>query len=53
MKLDKYKIDRKLQRQTAIREGFYDGRFQEKIVEDKKKQENKNLCRNKQNYFEE
>jgi hypothetical protein len=53
MKIDKYKIYRKLQRQTAMEAGFFDGRFQEKIVEDKRKQENKNHCRNKQNYFNE
>jgi hypothetical protein len=39
------KISSKLNRQEAIRQGFYDGRFRNRKIEDKKKDLNKRWCR--------
>jgi hypothetical protein len=36
-----------LQRNQAIRDGFYDGRFKEKRIKDKKKEEDKFKARRK------
>ena len=50
MKKDKnssMNIAKKLQRKLAIQAGFYDGRFKEKIVKDKKKEESKTKARKK------
>lgn len=35
------KLQNKINRQNAIEQGFYDGRFRNKIVPNKKKKENK------------
>ncbi len=40
-------IAKKLQRKLAIQAGFYDGRFKEKVVKDKKKEESKRKARKK------
>ncbi len=37
----------KLQRKLALQQGFYDGRFKEKVVKDKKKEEERRLARKK------
>jgi hypothetical protein len=37
----------KLQRKLALQQGFYDGRFKEKVVKDKKKESEKKLARKK------
>ena len=37
----------KLQRKLAVMQGFYDGRFKEKVVKDKKKESEKKLARKK------
>lgn len=34
-----------IKRKEQIQAGAYDGRFRHKVVEDKKKKENKNRCR--------
>ena len=50
MKKDKnssFNIAKKLQRKLAIQAGFYDGRYKEKIVTDKKKEESKRKARKK------
>ena len=50
MKKDKnssMNIAKKLQRKLAIQAGFYDGRFKEKVVKDKKKEESKTKARKK------
>jgi hypothetical protein len=38
---------KRLQRKLAIQQGFYDGRFKEKIVKDKKKEFSKKMARKK------
>ena len=40
---------KKLQRKLALQAGFYDGRFKEKVVKDKKKEYMKRLARKKVN----
>jgi hypothetical protein len=35
-----------MQRKSAIEQGFYDGRFRNKFIEDKKKVNSKNACKN-------
>jgi len=50
MKKDKnssFSIAKKLQRKLAIQAGFYDGRFKEKTVKDKKKEESRTKARKK------
>lgn len=42
-----FNIAKKLQRKLAIQAGFYDGRFREKTVKDKKKEESKRKARKK------
>jgi hypothetical protein len=37
-KYDPEKVARKLQRKLALQQGFYDGRFRERTVKDKKKE---------------
>jgi hypothetical protein len=38
---------RNLQRKLAMAQGFYDGRFKEKRIKDKKKEENRRKARGK------
>jgi len=38
---------KRLQRKLAMQAGFYDGRFKEKVVKDKKKEHKKKLARKK------
>ena len=40
-------VAKKLQRKIAIQQGFYDGRFREKTIKDKKKEERKRWSRKK------
>ncbi len=40
-------VARNLQRKLAIQQGFYDGRFKEKTVKDKKKEYSRKLARKK------
>jgi hypothetical protein len=40
-------VAKKLQRKLAMHQGFYDGRFKEKVVKDKKKESEKKLARKK------
>jgi hypothetical protein len=40
-------VAQRLQRKLAMQQGFYDGRFKEKVVTDKKKEEEKKLSRKK------
>jgi len=42
-----YDVAKKLQRKLAIQQGFYDGRYKEKTVKDKKKEYSKKLARKK------
>jgi hypothetical protein len=42
-----FHVARKLQRKLAMQQGFYDGRFKEKTVKDKKKEHSKKLARKK------
>jgi hypothetical protein len=44
-----FQVAKRLQRKLAMQQGFYDGRFKEKIVKDKKKESNKRLSRKKVN----
>ncbi|MBK6446703.1 MAG: hypothetical protein IPG90_16000 [Bacteroidetes bacterium] len=39
-------IAKRLQRKLAIQQGFYDGRFKEKTVKDKKKESRRRWARN-------
>jgi len=39
------KLDQKLNRQIAKEQGFYDGRFRNRIVKDKKKEESRKSAR--------
>ena len=46
-------VAQNLQRKLALQEGFYDGRFKEKVVKDKKKEAKKRWARKKErNEFE-
>ena len=38
---------KRLQRKLALQQGFYDGRFKQRVVKDKKKEEQKRLARKK------
>jgi len=38
---------KRLQRKIAMQQGFYDGRFKEKVVKDKKKEYTRRLARKK------
>jgi hypothetical protein len=38
---------KRLQRKLAMQQGFYDGRFKEKVVKDKKKEYRRKLARKK------
>jgi hypothetical protein len=38
---------KRLQRKLAMQAGFYDGRFKEKVIKDKKKEQKKKLARKK------
>jgi hypothetical protein len=40
-------IARRLQRKLAIQQGFYDGRFKEKTIKDKRKEESRKSARRK------
>lgn len=40
-------VAQKLQRKLALQQGFYDGRFKEKVIKDKKKEAEKKLTRKK------
>jgi hypothetical protein len=40
---------KRLQRKLAMQQGFYDGRFKQKVVKDKKKEEQRKLARKKVN----
>ena len=40
-KYDPEKVARRLQRKLAMQQGFYDGRFRERTVKDKKKEDNR------------
>jgi hypothetical protein len=42
-----FETAKRLQRKLAMQQGFYDGRFKEKIVKDKKKEQQKKLARKK------
>lgn len=38
---------RRLQRKLALQAGYYDGRFKEKVIKDKKKEQKRKLSRKK------
>lgn len=40
------KLDKKLNRESAKEQGFYDGRFCPRVVKDKKKEASKKAARN-------
>ena len=46
-------VAQRLQRKLAMQQGFYDGRFKEKMVKDKKKEEGKKLARKKVDFRKE
>ena len=48
----KRKVDQKIQRDLAIEAGFYDGRFKQRVVPDKKKKSDKLICRIKVSIYE-
>ena len=48
-KLTSLGVAKKLQRKLALQQGFYDGRFKEKTVKDKKKENSRRLARKKVN----
>jgi hypothetical protein len=48
-KASSLQVAKKLQRKLAIQDGYYDGRFKEKVVKDKKKEESKTKARKKVN----
>jgi hypothetical protein len=39
------KLDQKINRQNALDQGYYDGRFRPKVVKDKKKEKSKREAR--------
>jgi len=42
-----FDVAKNLQRKLALQQGFYDGRFKEKTVKDKKKEQSRKLARKK------
>ena len=46
-KITSFDVAKNLQRKLAVQQGFYDGRFKEKTVKDKKKEYLKKLARKK------
>jgi hypothetical protein len=48
-KLSSFDVAKNLQRKLALQQGFYDGRFKEKIIKDKKKELKKKFARKKVN----
>lgn len=48
-KASSFNAAKTLQRKLALQQGYYDGRFKEKIVKDKKKEESKKRARKKVN----
>ena len=52
-KASSFNAAKTLQRKLALQQGYYDGRFKEKIVKDKKKEERKKWARKKVNIKEE
>ena len=42
-----FETAKRLQRKLAMQQGFYDGRFKQRVVKDKKKEQQKNLARKK------
>ena len=48
-KVDAFTVAKRLQRKLAMQQGFYDGRFKEKVVKDKKKEYSRKLARKKVN----
>ena len=52
-KASSFNAAKTLQRKLAHQQGYYDGRFREKIVKDKKKEEKKKRARKKVNIKEE
>jgi hypothetical protein len=42
-----FEAAKRLQRKLAMQSGFYDGRFKEKVVKDKKKEQKKRWARSK------
>ena len=48
-RLTSFDVAKKLQRKLAMQQGFYDGRFKEKTVKDKKKENSRKLARKKVN----
>jgi len=55
MRIDVSKELRSLQRgrkrEDQIQQGMYDGRFKNKVVPDKKKQQNRDMCRVKVSFY--
>jgi len=55
MKIDVSKELRSLQRgrkrEDQIQQGMYDGRFKNRVVPDKKKQQSKDMCRYKVSFY--
>lgn len=41
-----FQQSKKRERENAIAAGFYDGRFKQKVVKDKRKEQSKNHCKN-------
>jgi len=48
-----FQTARRLQRKLALQAGYYDGRFKEKVVKDKKKEQKKKWARKKSRDLEE
>lgn len=48
-----FQAAKRLQRKLAMQQGFYDGRFKEKVIKDKKKEAEKNKARKKVTFKEE
>ncbi len=46
-KASSFNAAKTLQRKLALQQGYYDGRFKEKIIMDKKKEASKRLARRK------
>jgi hypothetical protein len=53
MKNSSFHAAKRLQRKLAMQAGFYDGRFKEKVVKDKKKEQKRNWARKKSNKLNE
>jgi len=45
--IELHKQDKAIQRNLALKQGYYDGRFRSRVVIDKRKEQSRTACRGK------